>query len=67
MPKHTTIHLTARSDIGPYRKGQHIEEASEVDSIMAGEHRHHFVRVAADVETAAASPPPIGGAEEIEE
>jgi hypothetical protein len=45
MPKHTGLHLTARNDIGPYRKGDHIEEAADVDRLLAGEHRHHFVRV----------------------
>lgn len=48
MAKHSSFHLTARSDIGPYRKGDHIEDEAEVTAILAGEHRHHFTRVAAD-------------------
>jgi hypothetical protein len=50
MPKHKTVHLTARATIGPYTKGQHVEEADEVEAILASEHRHHFIRVAADLE-----------------
>lgn len=54
MAKHTSVHLTARSDIGSYRKGDHVEDEAEVNAILASEHRHHFVRVAADVEPEAA-------------
>lgn len=48
MPKHPTMHLTARNDIGPYRKGAHVEDEAEVNALIASEHRHHFIRVAAD-------------------
>jgi hypothetical protein len=48
MPKHPDVHLTARTDIGPYRRGDHIEDHAEVDAILKGEHRAHFVRVTAD-------------------
>jgi hypothetical protein len=48
MPKHPDVHLTARTDIGAYRRGHHIEDQAEVDAILKGEHRAHFVRVAAD-------------------
>jgi len=48
MPKHPDVHLTARTDIGPYRRGDHIEDHAEVDAILKGEHAAHFVRVTAD-------------------
>ena len=48
MPKHPDFHLTARTDIGPYRRGAHIEEKADVEAILKGEHAAHFVRVAAD-------------------
>ena len=48
MPKHPDFHLTARTDIGKYRRGDHIEDQAAVDAILKGEHRAHFVRVAAD-------------------
>ena len=50
MANHPNFHLTARTDIGPYRKGDHVEDEAEVNAILAGEHRHHFTRVAADNE-----------------
>lgn len=56
MPKHRVFHLTARNDIGVYRKGDHIEDEGEVEKILAGHHVAHFVRVAADVESLAQEP-----------
>jgi hypothetical protein len=48
--KHPDFHLTARTDIGPHRRGDHIEDKVEVEAILKGEHAAHFVRVAADNE-----------------
>lgn len=48
MAKHKDFHLTARIDIGSYRKGDHIEDEAQVTALMKSEHRHHFIRVAAD-------------------
>lgn len=48
MPKHPDIHLTARTDIGPYRRGDHVEDHAEVEAILKSEHRAHFARVTAD-------------------
>jgi len=50
MPKHPDFHLTARTDVGPHRRGDHIEEKADVEAILNGEHVAHFVRVAADNE-----------------
>lgn len=57
MAKHPHYHLTARNDIGPHRKGDHIEDEAAVNAILAGEHRHHFTRVAADNEPGEAEHP----------
>lgn len=48
MAKHPHIHLTARADTGAHRKGEHVEDEAEVNRILSGEHRHHYVRVTAD-------------------
>lgn len=48
MPKHSDIHLTARTDIGSYRRGDHVEDHAEVEKILKSEHRAHFARVTAD-------------------
>jgi hypothetical protein len=45
MPKHPDVHLTARTDIGAYRRGDHVEDHAEVEAILKSEHRAHFVRV----------------------
>jgi hypothetical protein len=60
MPKHPDVHLTARTDIGAYRRGDHVEDHAEVDAILKGEHRAHFVRVAADNEAEPVSRPALG-------
>jgi hypothetical protein len=57
MAKHKSVHLTARTDIGPYRRGDHIEEEGDVEASLKGEHRHHFIRVAADKEPEPAPKP----------
>jgi hypothetical protein len=60
MPKHPSIHLTARTDgIGGHRKGDHIEDEAEVNALLKGEHRHHFIRVAADRAPAAPKAAPV--------
>lgn len=48
MPKHPDFHLTARTDIGAYRRGDHVEDHAEVEAILKSEHRAHFARVTSD-------------------
>jgi hypothetical protein len=58
MAKHRDYHLTARQDFGAYKRGDHIEEADEVERILGSEHAAHVVRVPADSEPAAQDPAP---------
>lgn len=53
-------HLTATQDFGSYKRGAHIEDAAEVERILASEHRMHVVKVAADRKPA---PAPVAAAE----
>ena len=52
MPKHQRFKLIARNDFASYRKGDAIEDEGDVDGILANEHRHHVIRVAAAPEPA---------------
>lgn len=42
------FHLTAIQDFGNYKRGDHIEDAAEVERILAGEHAVLVVKMAAD-------------------
>lgn len=48
-------HLTVVRDFGRHKAGDHIEDEAEIKRILAGEHRHHVVKVHAD----AKEPPPL--------
>jgi hypothetical protein len=52
-----THHLTVVRDFGNYRRGDHIEDEAEVTRLLKGEHRHHVVKVHADVKPA--KPPAV--------
>lgn len=41
-------HLTVIRAFGNYRPGDHIEDDAEIAAVLAGEHRHAVVKVAAD-------------------
>lgn len=65
MPKHRDFKLVCRNDIGPYSKGDTIHDAAEVEAALKGEHRSHFIRIAADKEPPA-EPAAPGAAELVE-
>lgn len=55
-------HLTVTRPFGKFNRGDHVEDEAEIAAILAGEHRHAVVKVAAD-----AKPEPAKAAEPIHE
>lgn len=51
-------HLTVVRDFGAFKCGDHIEDDAEIARIMAGEQRHHVVKVIADRKPEAESEKP---------
>lgn len=56
MPKHRDYHLTCRRDFGTYKRGEHIDDAAEVERILGSELRPHVIKVAAEPPKSAAAP-----------
>lgn len=54
-----THHLTVVRDFANFRRGDHIEDEETVARILQGEHRHHVVKVRADVKEPEAKAPQV--------
>jgi hypothetical protein len=54
-------HLIVHNPFGPYGKGAHISDASEVARVLAGPHCDNVLRVAPIGESEAAAPTDVRG------
>ena len=53
-------HLTVARDFGSYKRGQRIEDDAEIARLLAGELRHHVVKIHAPHKPDAAAEKPAG-------